>query len=899
LRFGSWASFGKDYKHMKKFLKITVIVVISMITLLLVLPYAFRGKIKEVIISEGNKMLNAQFDFGSVNISLIRNFPKATISVKDIAVWGIEDFANDTLFVAHNTSVAVNLRSLFSDSGYDISGISLSGVNLKTIALDNGSVNWDIMKPSEDGAEAEDDSSTGFRVKLRSVKISDGNFIYDDRGANMYISAAGIAAGLSGDMTASEALLKIKGDIASFGVRYGGIAWISEAKASADGKLNTNFDDMRFTFSDNTVISLNAITAGVEGMFALLEDGYDMDISLNTEKVGFKEILSMIPAVYAKDFSSLKADGEVSLSAWAKGVMTDEKIPAFDASLNITGGSFRYPSLPKGVDNIEVKASASGSGGDADNTVIDVKSMRFSIAGNPFSAAFRMATPVSDPDFSATAKGILDLGMIKEIYPLEDMELNGILDANFDLAGRYSYMEREEYDKFKASGNLGVKDMIVKVDGMPDVNIARSLFTFTPKYLQLGETSVEIGKSDITGDFKLENYIGFILKDDILKGSASIRSGVLDVNELMGDVSEDISASETDPLKAFEIPKNIDLNMNASLKKVYFGNMDIDNINGELTIRDGKLNMKNISLETMGGSAVANGYYSTAAAGIAEPELNASFKMNNLLFSESFKTFEVIQKLAPVFENLKGSFSGNMSLNTKLDSLLSPKLDGFNAEGLLTTTEIALSGVTALDKLADLIKYEPLKNINTRDIKISFDVKNGRLGTKPFDIKMGSTNLNLSGTTGIDKTIDYRGKINIPASMGILGSLGSADFVIGGTFSDPKISLDTKGMANQVVDVARDRVLEEIGERLGIDIADAEKQRAALIEEAQKAGDKLVEEAKKKVQESVDKVEGRLAKIAAERAGEKIIQEAEKQSAALVTKATEEGDKLVEKAKKQ
>jgi Uncharacterized protein involved in outer membrane biogenesis len=883
---------------MKKFLKITAIVIASIIILLMVLPYAFRGKIKEVIISEGNKMLNAQFDFGRVNISLIRNFPKATISVKDIAVWGIEDFANDTLFAARNASVTVNLKSLFSDSGYDITKILLSGVNVKTIALSDGRVNWDIMKPSEE-VETEDDNSNGFKVKLRSVKLSNSNFVYDDRGANMYISATGIGLGLSGDMTASEVLLAIKANIASLGVRYGGIAWISGAKVSADGNVDANFDNMRFTFSDNTTLSLNAITAGVEGMFGVLDDGYDMDIRLNTEKVGFKEILSMIPAVYAKDFSSLKADGNVSLSAWAKGVMTDDKMPAFNASLNVTGGSFRYPSLPKGVDGIEITASASSSGGGADNTIVDVKSMRFSIAGNPFAAAFRLATPISDPDLSAMAKGRFDLGAVKEIYPLEGMELNGVLNADFDFAGRYSYMESGEYDKLKASGNLGVKDMVIAMEGMPDIAIANSLFTFTPRYLQLGETAVKIGKSDITGDFRLDDYIGFIMKGDVLRGSASIRSQLLDVNELMGGETEEVSDSE-DPLKAFEIPKNINMSMNASMKKVYFGNMDINNINGELIIRDGKLNMKNLSLETMGGSAVANGYYSTAAAGAAEPELNASFKMNNLLFSESFKTFEVIRTLAPIFENLKGSFSGDMSVNTKLDSLLNPKLDSFNAEGILTTTEIILSEVTVLDKLADLIKYEPLKNINTRDIKISFNVKNGRLTTKPFDIKMGTTNLNLSGTTGIDKTIDYRGKINIPASLGVLGgNIDSADFLIGGTFSDPKISLDTKGFVNQAVDVAKDRALEEIGDKLGIDISDAEKQRAALIEEAQKAGDKLVEEAKKKVQETVDKVEGRIAKLAAEKAGEKIVQEAEKQSAALVAKATEEGDKLVENAKQK
>ena len=880
---------------MKKVLKIAAIFIVSVIILLMILPYAFRGKIKEVIITEGNKMLNAQFDFETVKISLIRNFPKATISIGDFAIWGIEDFETDTLFSARSISATINLKSLFSDSGYDISKISLSKANLNAIALADGRVNWDIMKPSEEDVE-DTESDGGFRIKLRSVRLSDCNIVYDDRGANMRISAQGVAIGLSGDMSASDALLRIKAGIASLGVKYGGVAWLSSAKVTADIDMDADFDNMKFVLSNNT-ISLNAIHAGIDGMFAILDDGYDLDMKLRTDKIGFKDLLSLIPAVYASDFSSVKADGDVSLSAWVKGAMVGDAIPAFDVAMDVTGGTFRYPSLPKGVDGIEIKASASNSGGDVDNTVVDIKAMRFSIAGNPFVATLHLTTPVSDPDFSATAKGLLDLGMIKEIYPLEGMALNGILNADLDLAGRYSYIEKEEYDKFRAAGNLSVKDMLVAMDGIPDINIASSLFTFTPKYLQLGETNVKIGKSDITGDFRLENYLGFVLKGDMIKGNASVRSQLLDLNELLGDSEETPDPETDDLLKAFEVPKNVNISMNTSMNKVYFSNMELDNVEGGIVIRDGKVDMKNLSLKAMGGSAVANGYYSTASAGVESPELNAAFKMDNIVFSEAFKTFEVIRKLAPIFENLKGSFSGNMNVNTKLDSLMNPRLDSFNADGILTTTDIVLSGVTAIDKIADLIKYEPLKNINTRDIKISFEVKNGRLGTKPFDIKMGNMNMNLSGTTGMDKSIDYRGKINLPASTGLLGNLNSADFIIGGTFSDPKVSLDTKGMVGQVVDGVKDRVLEEVGEKLGLDLADAQKQRDALIEEAKKAGDKLVEEAKKRVRESVDKVDGRIAKLAAEKAGEKIVQEAEKQAAALVTKATEEGDKLVEKAK--
>ena len=45
---------------------------------------------------------------------------------------------------------------------------------------------------------------------------------------------------------------------------------------------------------------------------------------------------------------------------------------------------------------------------------------------------------------------------------------------------------------------------------------------------------------------------------------------------------------------------------------------------------------------------------------------------------------------------------------------------------------------------------------------LDFTIKDGRVETKPFDIKMGDYTLNLSGSTGLDQTIDYSGKVKLP-----------------------------------------------------------------------------------------------------------------------------------------
>lgn len=885
---------------MKKVFKVLGVVVLVILLALVIVPIAFKGKIKEVVIAEGNKMLDAEFNFGSLDLSLIRNFPNATVSLNDFALWGKGDFAQDTLVAAEKVSATINLMSLFSGD-YEVVSVLVKNTTLNAIVLEDGRPNWDIMLPDDDDSEDDDDddSDSNFNLELKKVTVDGLSLVYDDRQANMYAALNNLTASVSGDMSADETVLKLKTEIEKLYFRYEGVPYLNNVRVTADMKLDADLDDMKFTFSDNT-ITLNAIVASVEGVFAMPEDEvYDMDIKLNTEKVGFKEILSLIPAVYMTDFKGLKADGNVSLAAWAKGRMQGDDIPAFEASLAVDNGSFQYPDLPKGISNINVAALAKNPGGSADLTVVDVSKFSMTMAGNPFAATLHLTTPISDPAFAVTANGVIDLGTIEQIYPLEDMSLNGVLNANLNLKGRLSYVEKELYDRFEASGTLAVNDMVVKMSDMPDVTIHKSLFTFTPQYLNLSETTVGIGRSDITADCRLENYMGFALKGQTIKGSLNVKSNLLDLNELMGDSATDEAtegaAAEEAPMAAFKVPDNINFNMNTSLKKVLFSNIVLDDVAGNVAIHDSKLDMRNLSFNTLEGGVVANGYYSTAA-GVESPELNASFKMNGLSFSKTFETFVTIQKLVPIFEGLHGSFSGSLALNTKMDKELNPQYNTMNGHGSLSTSNLNLSGIEAFDKIADAVNFPALKSLSVKDVKVDFDIKEGRVHTKPFDLKMGETNLNLSGSTGIDQTIDYSGKISLPAGSAI-AKYTSVDLKIGGTFTAPKVTLDTKSMVNQAAQAVGQQLTDKLGDKLGVDLGDAEAQRTALIEQAQKAGDKLVEEAQKQSDKLVSEAKNALAKAGAELAGKKLVDTAQKQADALVAKATAEGDKLVEKAK--
>lgn len=864
-------------KKIAKFIKVLFLTLAVLLIVLIVTPFAFRGKIETIAKREANKLLNAQFDFEKLDISLLRNFPHASISVHNFWLKGVDVFENDTLVYAGEVTAAVNLSALFNGE-YEVSKIVIDNTRLKAIALADGRVNWDVMKPSDEvEAEIEETPTepVSFEVALKKLSINDLSVVYDDRKGGMYASVQHLDASCAGDLGSDNTTLELEANAPSVSFRMGGVPMLSRANITADVAVDADLKNMRFTLSDNE-LTLNAIRAGIDGWVALDGDAIDMDLALRTNQIGFKEILSLIPAIYMKDFADLRTDGVATLRAEAKGRYEGEHMPAFDVALDVKDAMFRYPALPAGVDAINIAARVQSTGGSLDNTVVSINPFNFTMAGNAFSLVADVKTPLSDPDFRAAAKGTLDLGKVKEVYPLEGMALNGVVDADMKVEGRLSYIEKQEFDRVEAEGELSLSGMQLNMEEFPEVFIERSTFGFTPRYLELTKTTVKVGDNDLTLDSRFENYMGYLLKGTTLKGTLNVSSKHINLNDFM-TTSEESTAPQaeestteeaTEPgateMAAIEVPANIDFRAEVDMAEVLMDKMVFNNIEGLLVIKERKVDMQNLSLATMGGKVVANGSYSTPVGERAR--LTAGFALNDIVFKQAYQELDMVQKMAPLFEGLSGSFSGSVNVDTPLDEKMSPVLMALNGEGSLSTKNISLSGIKAMDQVADLLKKPELKTLNARDLKINFTIKEGRVQTKPFDIKLGDYVMNLSGSTGLDQTIDYVGKIAIPASAGELARLGTVNMTITGTFSSPKVGLDLKGMAQQAIDDVKEQVKEQVEQKVEEVKEQAEQKVEQIKQEAQQKAQEKVEEIKQEAQQKVDEAKQQVQQKAEEAA---------------------------------
>ncbi len=897
---------------MTKLVKNILIGLVALLAVLIVAPSLLSGKVAQIVKTEANDLLQAKLDFEKLGISLLRHFPNASLDLKGLTLVGVERFEGDTIVAAERISAVVSPLSLLTGDGIVIKKVLLDEPAIHARKEADGAVNWDVMKPTEEpeavveeaAAPDEEGAPSSFKLAVKDFRITDAVIRYEDDSTKMAFSTRPLNLRLKGDLSAAQSELALNLVMQQTNLRSGVVKMLSDAELEFDATIAADLEQMRFAFEKNT-LRLNAIALTLDGWAQLLEDeAVAMDLKLGTEHVQFKDVLSLIPAFYTKDFRRLTAGGELDLSVWAKGEMRGSTLPAFELNAAVKEGRFQYASLPKAVTDINIVAKVSNEGGAMDRTVVDLSRFGLRMAENSVSATFYGTNLISDPVLRATLNGKVDLGMIEEVYPLEDMQLAGTITADLSAAGRMSDLEKQRYEQLQAKGTFVVEEMGLDMASLPPVQLSRAAATISPSAMTLGELSVMVGESDLSANGQLTNYLGYLLRDDKLTGRLYVNSELLNLNQLMESISSEESAAEESaapetpaaeeaPTGVIVVPENLDLSLSTNLKNILFQQMTISDVEGGMSIRGGELSLNKLALGLFGGQATASGCYSTKNP--AEPTFTMDLGLKQASFQETFRQLEMVQKLVPLFEKTGGNYSLQMDLKTKIDEQMSPVLSSVDAHGQISSASIRLQNIKALDALAKALNSDKLKVIEAENVLIDFAIQQGRITTEPFDLKMGKTKMTLSGSTGLDQTIDYQAKVTLPegAAGGVLSTVGVG---IGGTFSKPEIKLGLKEAAQEAVKNVLDEQVQKLtgSESLSAEI---EKQAENLRAEAKRAGEKLVAAAEaqrdKLVEEAAKK--GKLAEVAAKAAGDKLVKEAQKQSDNLVAKAEEQIAKLQKK----
>ncbi len=941
---------------MKKAFKWTGIVLGVLFLFLLVAPFLFKGKIESAIKQAANDNLNARVNWSDVSLSLIRNFPNLRVSVEGLTVDNtVAPFDSVRLASIGSLDVVVDVKSLFGDE-IVVKRFGLVDPVLDIRFAEDGSSNIDIAKEDSTAVEeAPAEEGGAFKMKLKEYFIKNGTINYDDRTMPMIMKFEGLNHEGTGDFT--QDLFKLvtttHADKATFW--FDGITYLNEVKTDLQADIDMDMKNSKYTLAGNN-IKLNALELGAQGWVAMPGEDIDMDISFNALKNDFKQFLSMVPLEFAKDVEGVDATGNLAFNGFVRGTYNDNSMPAVGMELSIDNARFKYPDLPKSVDNINVKAKVYADMNDEDKTTVDVDKFHLEMAANPVDMTLHLRTPESDPYIDFACKALVNLDNVREFIPLEKGDdVHGIINADVAMKGNYSVVESGNYESFDAKGMIDIQNVLFKSDSLPyDVQVNKAVFNFTPQFIDLQGFDARIGKSDLQASGKIERYLAYALHDSLLVGAFNVSSSLMDLNEFMTEEEATTtneaapSAADTSAMSPIELPGNIDFTLNANFAKMLYDVHEITNVQGGIVLRDKIASLNNLRMNVIDGTVAMTGNYN--AQNLDSPKMDFLFDIKNMDINKSATQFVTVQKLAPVAKACNGKFSTQLKMQCTLSQDMMPINATVNGGGKLATKSVVVKDFAPLVKLADKINFDKLKQPqNVGDVNVSFKIVNGTITVDPFTVKLiDGMPMKVSGYSTLDQAINYNVEMDVPMTMFPAGALQQANTWIGelnkklgsnisvgskvnviaiitGTVTDPKVNVTSKALGEDAVASIKEQAIAEVKEQLtnlkneALEkaiaekarlIAEAKAQREKLLADAVKArdnakkqGESLAKQGKdaayKAADDLVAKARNPLEKGAAKIAADKAKKEADEAYKKAVDKSNKEADDAYKTAEKK
>lgn len=880
---------------LKKLLKWMGITSLLLIVLMICIPVIFKDDIKKLVLKEVNKSLKADVSIQDIDLTFISTFPAITIELSQVKVVGRTAFKGVELASIKTFSAHVGFWDIVSGDQLEIDEIHIKDARFDVRVDPTGMANYDIVIPTEELPEVEQEEASSFTLSLNEYSFTNVAIRYDDQASKLFANIVNLNHKGTGDLTANVIDFNTETTIDSLTYEMDGLTYLSNVKTTAIANLLMEFSEKssKFSFRDNQ-FELNNFKTSLIGSYEMFAKHDEMDLTMNTNNIAFKDLLSLVPSFYQSGYESMVAKGNVQMKAVVKGKMDDKNLPGWDVGLRVKNGKIKYAGVPSSINNIVVDAGSAFAGGsDLDRMTLDVKKFHADFVGNVIDATLKMRNPMSDPLIDSKVKAKVNLASIGKVMPLATGEsYQGKLNAAVVLNGRMSAIEKENYEAFQAKGIVELFGLNYKsADINEQLAIENMTLRFSPKNLSLEKMTAKMGKSDFSLNGTIDNYLGYFFRNELLKGQFDFNSNYLDIDQLMGVTTatnsvttNQIESSEPAPVptttEPLLIPNNVDFALNSNLKKVHYNGIDITNIKGNIGLKEEVAALNNLTMNALGGTVGLTGRYNTKDHN--KPAMDFGYDLGNLDVQQLAKNFITIKKLAPITQFAQGKISSKLSLKSDLTRALEPVYSSLTGKGDLFTNMITISGFEPMKKLGDALNMSKLSNQTIKDVKAFFNIANGKINLKPFKTKIEGIETEIFGNSSIDQSIDYTfnmrvPKDKIPANLikaaeqglskinGVIPKLNVATFpeiinvktLIGGTFIKPIIKTDFKeallkatgnlkeNIVNSVKDKVKDTVRTVIDNKVKEVKEDLNAKKQALLDDAQKQADRVKLEGQK------------------------------------------------------
>ncbi|MDT0649740.1 AsmA family protein [Autumnicola edwardsiae] len=818
---------------MKKALKIFGIFILVVVIILIAAPFVFETQIENFVKKTINKNVNAQVEFSEIDLSFFRSFPQATVVLKDVSVLNNAPFQGDTLALSEEVLLEMSVKELFKGSeepkSIDEFRLNNAYVNIKVDSL--GNANYDIAIEDTTATTATDTTtSSGFSFDLKHYEINNSRLKYLDEGSKMALHLEDLNHNGTGDFSLDESELDTE-TTALVTFDFDGTNYLNRNKVALDAVIQMDLENMRYTFLENEAM-INQLPLTFDGYVQVNEDNNEIDLSFKTPSSDFKNFLAVIPEEYAKNIENVETNGDFVVNGIIRGVVDETCIPKMDIKVSSNNASFKYPDLPKSVQDINIDLKIINETGLVDDTYITFDNVTFQIDQDRFAANGSVRNLMENMLVNLNLDGTINLANIEQAYPLDmELDLNGILTADLTTSFDMNSIENEQYQNVNSKGTASIRNFSYSSPEIPnEVQISSANLNFNQGNVTVPELKMTTGQTDITASGNIQNLMGYLFTDQALKGNFQVNSNTFAVNDFMVAETEETAAEDAEATseedtpaqttgeEAVKIPSFLDVQVAFNANRVLYDNLELKNTTGTIILRDETATLQNVTSSIFEGSIALDGNVSTKNP---TPTFQMDLNLNSLNIAQSFNSMEMLQALAPIANALEGKLQTTLNLQGNLNNDMTPQLQSLagNALAQILTAEINPDNMPLLSRLDNELSFIDLNDIDLDNLRTNLTFNNGNVEISPFNFDVEGINVEVAGSHGFDMDMNYSVNLDVPARYlgsqigGAIGQLSGENIQdmmvalpvnLSGTFDNPQINLNMQqAVANLTQKIAQ------------------------------------------------------------------------------------------------
>jgi hypothetical protein len=743
---------------MKLFLKIAklfAILILIVSIILLSASFLLKDKVGFIILRSLNKNLSTKLEVGSYKLSFLRNFPNASLELKNVLVHSSSDFNpaafrginTDTLLAAHVVTVEFRLTDILKGI-YTIERIGARSGKANFFTDTTGHVNYNIsFKHSTSGSEET-------LIDLKRINISEFNTYYNNQAIHLIISGAiktgKLKSRISGDDIDFTSVTEMQ--IKNFQL------YNFTIKKSIDAKLDISLQSSKsgILFRKGT-LNIDNYDFGLDGF---VSTDNMLDLKVTGHNLDITRIRNYLPEKYFRLVADYDPSGVVVINSRIKGQLNRISNPHIEINWQLRNGRIAYKKSNIILKDLSFAGRFSNGSENRNKTSsVSISDFKAKLGASEYTGSGTLKE-LNNPIIDLTLKGRVLPRELKEFFNIKDISTaDGSVDVDLKL------VNSKLLNKSLSLNNI--------IDLKPEASLIFNSFTIgfhDKKFLVSNITGNLMIKNSIEAENIQFNYKGQNIKlngefrnlPEWLTGRAVKMTARADVSfdrfipEAFFNVTTDQGKSDHNK-KAVNLPGDLVLDINFRIDSLSYKTFSSSKIEGILNYQSRTLIFKSLNMCSLNGMISGNGFF--VQNNNKSLIFKGGFIVKNIDVNKAFTTFHNFGQSFLKAENIKGTLSGSLTLLLPLDSLLNYNLKTLTAEGKYHLVNGALINFDPVKQLSSFIELSELENISFVQLDNDFFIRNNFLYVPQMEIKSSAADLAVNGRHSFDNDYEYHVKI--------------------------------------------------------------------------------------------------------------------------------------------